>query len=675
MPTETEPLQRESPAEYAPQPGAQQTAIILGMALLIVVCGTAAADHARLVLLWAPLSFLLAAYGAGQAIGRAGGQPAPALDLPPIINVAVNVGVGIACLSVIGVLSAMGGVFWIAGIVAIPLTGFGLWQAMQARFWVGLRGPSAATALAGIALGATWLLAWLWGTIPPVFFDELAYHLVVPQRAIATSSLEAVPWVFFTLMPHASDLLLAWGHSLAGGLGARATHFAIWIACGLGMWALISTLADPTSRSRAALFTAFAIASSPTLWFMATLTFAETCLALAMVTAVILVAMPWEDRRPWLALGLALGLVGTVKLAGVFWIAAGAGAMVVARWPWRDMARSLLVTMGCLLPWWMRAFVHTGNPIYPMGYRYLGGTNWDDTTQARVIGDLAPSIGHMGIRDLLSLPLDLVLNPERFGSASDIGVLAIVALCTTVILPLIFRVAGLANPQRQRMLSASAVVSIACVGWLLTSTTTRYLAPAFVISLAVLAAVLLLQGPRVQMTGVVVLLILGLWGTARFIDQHATVFASTGVALGLVPEDRYLSQTLDHDAAARFVRTRLPENAYLLFIGETRPYYFDRKAMAPSAYDQHPLAGWVEESESAEGLAAGLVEKGFTHVVLNVGEYQRLRKKHGVLRWTGVDAETHDRRLKQLPSQLSTVYSAKGIFVLELPKTAKTAAP
>jgi len=52
------------------------------------------------------------------------------------------------------------------------------------------------------------------------------------------------------------------------------------------------------------------------------------------------------------------------------------------------------------------------------------------------------------------------------------------------------------------------------------------------------------------------------------------------------------------------VQERLPPDARLLFIGETRPYYFYREAVAPSAYDRHPLRRWVQPQGTPPRIAA-----------------------------------------------------------------------
>lgn len=639
----------------------------IAAATAVLILGTALVDPARLRLLLVPASFLIAAFGAGSLVGLADGERRLQLNCAPVLTLAVRLGSGIACLSLIAVGSALCGLFWIAGVAGLVLLTFGLWELRQVRFPLQPFNRVLSGAAGGLCMGAVWLVAWLWATIPPSFFDELAYHLVIPQRSLATGELQTTPWVFFTLMPHASDLLLAWGMATEGGLGARAAHFALWVACSLGAWGVVEVIAWPRSLSWAGSAVAGALATSPMLWFLATLPFAETCLSVAIVTAAALLVSSQGPPRPWLSFGLVLGLGATVKLTGLMWMVAGLIAAGLAGWFRWDLACAGCVALGSVAPWWIRAAVHTGNPIYPMAYGLLGGTPWSVESQARVLGDVPPGAGDLGLEGILRLPIDLVRHPEHFGSAAEPGLLAILAVGLVLALPALSRLAHQGAHWRRLSDVAAGFILMTATGWALTSTTARFFAPALVISLAVLTGAVL----RLTRVGLAlalgVLLVAAVWGAGRFVAQHTVVFSSADVALGRETSEDYLARRLDHFGAARFVREQLPVHARLLFIGETRPYYFDREAIAPSAYDRHPLHRWVLEASSPEALAARLAAEGVTHVVLNLPEYKRLHDGYGVLAFTGEGSDASDRRLKELPRALRTLYAHRGIYVFEVP--------
>jgi len=363
---------------------------VLLTAVVVVVLGTAWVDPARLWLFLIPASFLIAAHEAGLLIGRWADRCRPTRPDLSRTRVAIRVGIGVAALSLLACWSGLAGILPVAGLATAGCLVSGLRRQFRAARLAGFPPPRIATAVAGMITGLGWLLAWLWATTPPTFFDELSYHLVVPQRALATGSLPAFPWVFFTLMPHASDVLLAWGMGLGrglewagaavsgGDLGARAMVWGLWVACSLGAWGLIEALARPKASVWALPLATCILAVSPTLWFLATLPFGETCVALGVVTAAALLvgscspATAGPAPRPWLLVGLALGLAATAKLTGLYWVVAALAAARVAGWSWRDLLLAGCTVAVSAASWWGRALAYTGNPIYPMAYEFLG---------------------------------------------------------------------------------------------------------------------------------------------------------------------------------------------------------------------------------------------------------------------------------------------------------------
>jgi hypothetical protein len=642
-------------------------ATTLAVALGVVVFGTLLVDYTRAWLLLIPLSFLLAAFTAGMLLHRfAAGSSTT--DHPTMPQLAIQTGAGAAILSLCATLSALAGLLWLAGAATLVLDIAGIILISRTGRWsrpAHLLVPAAS----GMLLGLVWLVAWLWVTIPSTFFDELVYHLAIPERALATGSLKAFPWVHFTLMPHASDLLLAWGMAIGGDLGARAMYWSFWIWGSLAAWGLLDALMWPRLSRWTPALVAGSLASSPTLWFLGTLAFAETCLMAALLTAACVMATSEQYSRPWLPAGLLLGLAATVKLSGLAWVIAGLAAGIVLGWSLKNLALTALLALAGAAPWWARAAWFTGNPVYPLAYGWLGsGGLWNDTNQMLLVNDIPPSAAGLGPAGTLRLPWDLVMHSERFGSASDAGFLAVIATGMVLLLPILTRAAH-AGPRMTRLGDAASVfVFIAGVAWAATTTTTRFFAPALLLSLVALLSLTLSFRKAGTTVTLAVTLLLGLWGTIRFLDQHETIFSSTQVALGREQRAGYLARKLDHYEATVFVQHRVPRDAKLLFVGESRPYYFLREAVAPHPLDRHPLTAWVQEADSPEALAKRLARERITHVVLNIREFERLHDKYGVLAFDGDRAQEYDDRLKRLPLALRQMFTHNHVYVFAVPE-------
>mgnify|MGYP001288015028 CR=1 FL=1 len=640
-------------------------------ALLVLILGTAAADPSRIPLLFIPISFLLAAHGIGQLLERAAKSWTATLPIHlPILALTARLGMGISILGFSAMILGLLGLYrftWLVIAIGLALSLLSGLKYFPLVRWQQFQ-PTYATFAGGLTMGIVWCIVWLWSTIPPTFYDELAYHLPIAQYALRTGFLPALPWSFFTYMPHLSDLFLGWGLALGGDVGARSMHLVFWVVIWVAGWGFIETLTTPERTPWIGCLIAGAFASSSTFLFLGALPFAETSLTFAVLASAALIALPIASV-PWLPVGLLWGLAISVKLSGLSWVFAGALAALAIGWPMKSLVKAGLATLAMALPWWGRTWWLTGNPLYPLGYHWLGGLYWDDDSQARLQGDLPSMPEPFSILTLLRLPFDMVMAPERFGSASDCGPLAVVAICLMLSLPLWTVFLHIDQAKRRQCYAAGLFVFLTAAVWVMTSTTTRFLAPALMLGLSLLAA-LLTKTPKVIFAiSIVILTALGAWGTSRFVSMHSQVFSSEKVALGQETGAEFAARTIDHYEAAMFTREHLPPDAKLLFIGESRPFYFDRTSLAPYPFHEHPLTQWIREAASPEQLRNKIRREGFTHVILNTREFKRLHDKYQILAFSGPDAPLFDQRLKQLPQVMTVLFSKHNMYVFEIPSS------
>lgn len=635
--------------------------------LIVTLVGTAIVEPRRSILLLITASFILASAAMGHllisCIERFSRRPVlPIFNTLPRLG--INVGTGLAALSLIFTLTAMAGVFRAAIVFTALMAIHGLFKAILAVRRIRIKFDDLPALASGLLVGVFWLLVWLWSTIPPVFYDELAFHLLAPERTLATTSLHTAPWVVFTLTPHSSELLLAWGMVSAGDVGARATLYALWIVSFIAAWGLVEVLIRPKTSGWAVPMSTCALATAPTFWYFGTLAFAETALVTAVLVAAVILAHHDSNDRPWFVMGMLLGFIASIKLSGVMWAGAIMGAMLLLRWSRREAALSGLIALMGILPWWGRAFYYTGNPLYPMAHQMIGGRGWGSENQALLMQHMPYGGKLPGLGELVCLPWEMLSNPDKFGAAPDVGVLALAVTGFFLLFPLWARLRGMAANVRQLVDALAFFVLVTGVGWMMTAMVTRYFAPALILCLVVFSAMAVRLDRGRQPVVLTLLLVLAIWGGWRFIQQHEIDFASRDVALGKAKADAYLTSRLDHYQAARYVREHVPANARLLFIGETMPYYFAREAIAPSFYDNHPLKRWVEESASTGDLVRRLAAEGVTHIVVNSFELESTRHHRN---FAGLDKEAAERRYRELFGYLPRIYSEAGMMVFVVP--------
>ncbi len=80
----------------------------------------------------------------------------------------------------------------------------------------------------------------------------------------------------------------------------------------------------------------------------------------------------------------------------------------------------------------------------------------------------------------------------------------------------------------------------------------------------------------------------------------------------------------------------LPETAKILFIGEARELYAERKTIAGWADDYHPVVMFSRSTKNGKELWKKLKEERVTHILFNVPEARRLAG-YDMLHWEGED--------------------------------------
>lgn len=466
---------------------------------------------------------------------------------------------------------------------------------------------------------------------PPVFYDALVYHLGMPWTWLANGSMAPVPHNLFSHFPLAASVVFLGPVRLGLPQAAAGLH---WACLGLAA-AAAAGLARRLGAGRHAWTAALCTAASwHALWIAGVAAVDQVVvLGVAVAAAEMAAVLGGEERGVRMA-GLAMGLALAVKYTAVVPVAALLLALVaVAPRRGRWAAGAGLIAAASSSFWYLRNLLTTQNPVYPLFWRLLGGRGWTVADDARYLATVREGVG--GLSSVLDGLAQLV-NPAR-----GLGWW----------LPLALLLAGTAAWSRRRdpgVRWLALAVALVVTGWLATSHTTRYA---------------LVLGPLVGALGALGLE--GLGRTARRVAAAGLLLAAaagwarwgafTFGELGWLhwmggPAEaetwRHRVTVNDPLPAYRAADRLLPASARLLIVAEGRSWGCPRPHHASSAYDTQLVQEVVEESSSAGEAAARLRALGFSHVLINHGELERL---HGppfhVLGWRDPEASGRWRRL------------------------------
>ncbi|MBI5210783.1 MAG: hypothetical protein HY927_12505 [Elusimicrobia bacterium] len=499
-----------------------------------------------------------------------------------------------------------------------------------------------------IALAA--LQALFIANAPPADWDSLAVHLEVPRIYARAGAMVPVTWMLHGTNAMAAELLyvpaLVWGDArlaqMVMVLFQALMAGAVWTAgrslCGEGAkpaaaWALAAAavfLADPAVSDMAGTTgTDFAVGLFGMLSFWSAWRFHG------------------NGERSWLWVsGAMAGLACASKLSGLMLAAALAPLVFAAGCrhgkPWRVILAWGAGTLAFCAPWYLRAAILTGNPVWP----HFGGFFAPDSRTlwlaARAHAGVAAGMG-AGWTDLLLLPVRLMLHPDAFQGEPR---------------ALLVALALLAAFQARRIGKDGFAVWVMCyallygVCWFKVQQLWRYLIPV-IPWLALLASrwawTLWCAGDRGRWRAAALALALL---PAMRLAANNEVFPVLGLRPsepGVSPETAYLRRRLDCYEAMEYVNANLPKQARVLLYREIRGYYLERAYVIGDP--QSELLLGYETVHSAEELDRRLRALGVSHVLVNprrvtfssrVEEFWRVDRlmKEALLRFAEPPVET-----------------------------------
>ncbi|MDX2036642.1 MAG: 4-amino-4-deoxy-L-arabinose transferase [Isosphaeraceae bacterium] len=446
-------------------------------------------------------------------------------------------------------------------------------------------------------LGAGLLGSFLTALLPVTDGDALCYHLQVPKLFLASGSLSFDPDLHETVYPLVVEMLYAHALAWRGPVACRLVEWLLGVVFAAGA----ASLARPWLGGRAWRASTIAVLVPAVSNGMGA-PLNDVALA-AYCTSALAAALRWEGepspRRATLA-GMLMGLAIGVKFPALVFV--GLLGLVGLRRSlepkrFRDLATAGLVAFVVGGAWYVRSYVHTGNPVHPFFRSFFGGAGLDevldpikrplDPTPLNLLGALWPmtldparfdSFSHQfGPIFLATLPLLLVFRaPKGLWALTGFGY-AFLTICLT---------------QRQSMrfvLAALGPFSVAAA-WVVSSWWDRrdrstVIAKAIVVVLLSFQAALALARPRAGLD-----LFLGRESSSSFLSRREPTYR-----VGL------------------WVDENLPEDARL--IGQDhRGFYFPRPYTMELAHRRR--TGLGAAGESAEAIVAALRDRGFTHLIL-----------------------------------------------------------
>ena len=487
--------------------------------------------------------------------------------------------------------------------------------------------------------------------------DALRYHVALSEKMFQQGGLYYYPFNTFFQFPSLFEMNFDILHPAMSNHNPRIIHWCYLLLSYL----LLGVLVRKHFKDLNARFLQLIFLSIPFIPIIGGWAFIELGLTFYVMLAVYLILeiRAAEKIHPshWILLGILCGALVAMKYSMMTLI-----PMLIALpvfytyqktgWSFKPIVWMLVFMVLFSAPWFVRNYVNTGNPVYPMGYSLFGGDYWSEQNSgyyfkhAQAKGGLTESKQEnifYQIADWCYVPVKASLNPPTYALRDARSQSWLYHLTENrIFLPdnfgdwqlsplfLIFfpvLILGLWNSPELRREKWNSIAAglLLLIGWYYLSWVNSYRDNRFL--LPILPFLVILLGIAVQqvsskvVVGILVLLV-GynlVWTSQTVLREHNPL----PYVLGKVNTDQYLSAKLDYYSTYQKWNHLKKDKDALLLVGEYRPLYLEGNYYCADFFDTPVLLRLLNGIQTRQELNARLLEMRIDYILYNPNELSR----------------------------------------------------
>lgn len=508
---------------------------------------------------------------------------------------------------------------------------------------------------------------------PELAFDALNVHLPYARDAAAAHRAAFAPNNWSSVMPALPLMSYITAFLFSGLTLAKLSNVLCYVLCGLVVFGFVRRWWATLHASAAALL----FWSAPVALYEATTALIDLPLALYSAIAV-LSLLEWtkSEERGWLWLSaIALGLAFGCKYHAAFWIGPFSLILLWDALIRRNMAlrhfasllaRYALIVVLLLLPWLVRAWAYTGNPIFPVANSIFRSPLFPASMAAAARAMYANEGVGTAFPELLKLPWTVTFHPGPFR-----GTLGVLFLPGVVL--------ALARARTRQLRYGLIAVALYFMAWALTAQEIRYLLPLLPLLCVLTAAGFLGEGQRsakpavpgqtapapalamrLQLYGAVIVIVAGSLMAlpsvyAKWMKEWTywhSYQSPIGFLLGQQSAEDYLRRDVPSIYVYNFINRNLNSKDRILLLNDASQFY----SRIPTLYSFTVEGEDILHQTTEEGMLEKLRNSRITHVLLN---YNGIAPLRGVAPRLGVyfflDKSFQERYLEPIYSENNVV--------------------
>lgn len=471
--------------------------------------------------------------------------------------------------------------------------------------------------LLGLLTGAVLLALWIQVLWPRIAWDANVYHLTVPRLYLESGGFRRIPFNVYSNWPLNTQLLFALAMAARDYVLAKAVHFAF----GLATLLLIYRVARSAGRSWPGWVGGVLFLVNPVVLDEFRAAYVDLALAFFLLLAFVMVHHALEENEArgqrLLLAGVFSGVAAGIKPTGITAVLCLLALYLVATVRQRRSPRQILDGMAriavpaglMLVPWGLKSWILTGNPVYPFFYSVLGGPEWSvELGQQLQQWQQGMGMGRSWA-DYLLLPIRVVIaggsGYEHFDGRISPLWLVLVPLAVWV-------------GRRQPLITRSlGVAGLYFVLWALTSQQMRFLIPMLPL-LSIAAALSLVElGRKAKDSAGRALQ----WAVTVLLSATLVLVSSSMLMPAWKSLERYLEigEAVMDDAVPpvfEYINQELPKGARLMFLNTNHGFFSGREFVADSFFEASQINAFLSSKEGKRDIGEALQELDITHLLV-----------------------------------------------------------
>jgi hypothetical protein len=547
--------------------------------------------------------------------------------------------------------------------------------------------------LVATALALYTLVGALYALTPPMQSDGMRYHLAAVQEFLRHGRMVYLPLNAFSNFPLLAEMHFAFGVAAGVPELSQLIHFTFFVGAGLLLFLITQRLLADERTACSSAPAGFWICATPSLLYwtlpanaiVAAWPFIDQVTNLYWLAAIAAWLGPRDpDRRhSYLLAGLFLGAAVGTKYTSLAFAALMVLLMAGDGWlRWRRIRDSVLlrsITISLLIScaaaaavgglWYVRNLITTGNPVYPLAAKLLGGREFGAGNAALYAAKMAEKGVPKDIVHLLLSPFSATFSWTAF-EHHFIGSHALVIACLLLV--------ALAYGRRVLSGRATGILLLGAATWALwfySYQSNRMLgAPLAIISVAAAAALApCAAASRCRVPAIAAVALACLQGALYTIQYEAAIHRPPMPAYlrGTLSRDEYLTSALNYYRAFQWLGSRVGAGDKVLLVGEHRIFYAPFEALWSDWFDTPAILAIMraDRPRTPAELDAALCSRGVAWVLVNEAELAPQWDRYWKPRFSAQEWSLFEEFLRQHDAQAQRIPPGVRVFPLRAEKS------